>query len=55
MTCKKFGYIFVKLTPHQMHFPLYIYIYNSTVTENFTFKYLNFQKEKRKDKYSKQS
>ena len=27
MTCKKFGYIFVKLTPHQMHFPLYIYIY----------------------------
>ena len=55
MTCKKFSYIFVKLTPHQMHFPLYIYIYNSTVTENFTFKYLNFQKEKRKDKYSKQS
>lgn len=24
MTRKKFGNMFVKLTPHQMHFPLYI-------------------------------
>ena len=46
MTCKMFSYIFVKLTPHQMHFPLYIYIYNSTVIENFTFKYLNFRNKK---------